>query len=264
MTEAAGLNVRMRQGARLIGYWTIVSSPLALERLSSVGYDFLAVDLQHGEWTDSDLLTAIRAADVGRTPVLVRVVKNDPALIGRALDAGARGVVVPLIESAADVAVAVGAAHYPPLGARSFGPLRGPNVVARTTIGSEADALVIGMIETEAALGDLEAICRVPGLDGLYVGPSDLSIALGAPEPEHASTADSYEHALATIRRECAAHNIAVGIHVRDGRSARRRLQEGFTFTSIASDLAHLLGAAQQHLEAAGRLGDDRPERESA
>ena len=146
------------------------------------GYDFVCVDLQHGLATEATLLSMFQAARGAGAVPMARLAWNEPWLIMRALDIGAAGVILPLIDNAAEAARAVEACRYPPNGRRSYGPIR-----AEMTAGSTdpeilgGDALCFAMIETRDGLDNLDEIAATPGLDGLYIGPSDLSIALGLP-----------------------------------------------------------------------------------
>ena len=182
---------------------------------------------------------------------MVRVAANDPALIGQALDAGAQGVIVPLIDRPEQAAAAVRACRFPPEGGRSYGPMRAGLRSGPRTAGMNAEIACVAMIETREGLDNLDAIAAVPGLDGLYVGPGDLMLALGGETITDPAHAETFEAALARIREAGRRAGIATGIHTGDGAVARRRLDEGFTFASISSDLNHLDQAARQHLATA-------------
>jgi 4-hydroxy-2-oxoheptanedioate aldolase len=244
----------IRDRAPAIGYWCVLDAPPAVEQIARIGYDYVVLDGQHGLIGTSGILHGLIAIDAGRAAVgLVRVAANDPTPIGRALDAGAAGVIVPLVDSAADAALAVRAARYPPAGSRSFGPTRAALRVGPDPADTDRAVLVLAMIETASGLDDVEQICRVPGLDGVYVGPSDLRLSVGGRTPTDAAVDGAFDAALCRIRDAAAAAGIAAGIHTFDGDTARRRLAEGFTFVSIAGDLNHLVGTAAEHLQAVNR-----------
>ncbi|MFD4946052.1 HpcH/HpaI aldolase/citrate lyase family protein [Streptomyces sp. NPDC058239] len=243
----------LRSRQRLIGYWSLLDSPVAAERLARLGYDYLAFDAQHGLFGYQGMLNNLMAVDTkGSTAVsMVRVEANDPASIGRALDAGATGVIVPLIDNAQDAADAVAAVRYPPLGRRSYGPMRSQLYIGPNPADAHAETVVLAMIETADGLADVEAICATPGLDGIYIGPSDLRIAIGGATSTDPSVSAEFEAALVTVREAAEAAGIAAGIHNSDGAGAAKRLAEGFTFATVASDVIHLEQSARGHLAAA-------------
>ncbi|EFL27817.1 4-hydroxy-2-oxovalerate aldolase (HOA) [Streptomyces himastatinicus ATCC 53653] len=182
---------------------------------------------------------------------MVRVEANDLTYIGKALDAGASAVIVPLIDNAQDAADAVAAVRYPPLGRRSYGPMRAQLRVGPNPADTHEQTAVLAMIETADGLANVEEICATPGLDGVYVGPSDLRLAIGGATSTDPAVQDEFEQALIRVRKAAEAAGIAAGIHNADGASAARRLAEGFTFASVAADVVHLQQIATSHLEAA-------------
>jgi 4-hydroxy-2-oxoheptanedioate aldolase len=260
MSSAEGFAARLRNREPLIGYWSVLDAPVATERIARLGYDYVCLDGQHGLLGYSGLLASLTAIDAGGTGVgLVRVEANDPALIGRALDAGAHGVIVPLIDTPEQAAAAVSATRYPPVGRRSYGPMRSGLRIGPKPAEADAATVVLAMIETPEGLANVEAICATPGLDGVYIGPSDLCLAVGGAFPNDPAVADEFDAALVTVREAAAKAGIAAGIHTPAGNVAAKRLAEGFTFTSVASDVVHLEQAARDHLDAARQApGSDR------
>ncbi|OLF06197.1 aldolase [Actinophytocola xinjiangensis] len=252
---AAQFAAKLRAREPVIGYWSALDAPPATERIARLGYDYVCLDGQHGMLGYSGLLSSLMAVDAagGDTVGLVRVEANDITPIGRALDAGACGVIIPLIETAADAADAVASVRYPPLGRRSYAPTRAALRHGSKPADQNTVNVVIAMIETPGALSEVDAICATPGLDGVYVGPSDLSLAVGGAFPLDPAISDKFEQAVTTVREAAANAGIAAGIHTPNGETAARRLAEGFTFASIASDIAHLEAAARNHLDAARR-----------
>lgn len=250
----------LRARRQLIGYWSLLDAPVAVERLARVGYDYIALDAQHGLFGYQGMLHNLMAIDTkGSTAVgMVRVEANDPAPIGRALDAGATGVIVPLVDSGQDAADAVAAVRYPPLGNRSFGPMRSGLRIGPAPAEAHDQTVVLAMIETANGLANVEEICATPGLDGIYVGPSDLRLAIGGATSTDPAVAGEFETALVTVREAAATAGIAAGIHNPDGASAARRIAEGFTFATVASDVVHLEQSARQHLTAARDTEDPR------
>ncbi|MGI8459598.1 MAG: HpcH/HpaI aldolase family protein [Propionibacteriaceae bacterium] len=250
---SAEFAARVRQRETVVGYWVSLDAPTATERLARVGYDYLVLDAQHGLFGYTGMLAALLAIDAAATPTvgLVRVGVNDPAVVGRALDAGAAGVIVPLVSSVTEAAAAVWAAHYPPGGIRSYGPTRAGLRTGPDPAAADAEVLVLVMIETADGLDRVEEIAATPGLDGLYIGPSDLMLALGGARPDDPERAEDHHAAVTRIRRACETAGIAAGIYTPSGSMARRRIEEGFTFVTVASDLDHLRDAAADHLEVA-------------
>jgi 4-hydroxy-2-oxoheptanedioate aldolase len=256
---AAEFAAKVRRRETVVGYWVVLDSPTSTERLARTGYDYVCLDAQHGLFGYAGMLAALTAVDAaGRAVGLVRVGGNDPAMIGRALDAGAAGVIVPLVNSAEEAARAVAAGRYPPTGVRSYGPGRSLAGVGPLPAQVDDAVTVLAMIETAEGLANVEAIAATPGLDGLYIGPTDLTIGLGGTALGDPSVADAFESALAGVRRACEESGIAAGLHTMSGEDAARRIAEGFTFVSVAGDLAHLEAAARAHLSVArGRQRDD-------
>ncbi len=243
---------RLRAREQVLGYWSVIDSPVSTEWLAHLGWDYLCLDLQHGLIGYDGMLRGLTAVDAARGPAgLVRVEANDRTYIGKALDAGARGVIVPLIDTADDAALAVSYSRYPPVGVRSYGPMRSQLRVGPLPAEADDAVVVLAMIETPEGLENVESICAVPGLDGIYVGPSDLRIAVGGSSPADSSVDEVFDAALVRIADAAAAAGIACGIHTPSGEVAARRLTQGFTFATVASDLTHLKAASEAHLVAA-------------
>ncbi|SDE17727.1 HpcH/HpaI aldolase family protein [Glycomyces harbinensis] len=237
----------LRDGGTAVGYWTVLDAPVATERVSMTGYDYIGIDAQHGLMGYDGVLRNLMAVDAGhRAAGVVRVAANDPVGIGQALDAGALGVIVPLVDTADDAAAAVRAARYS--GRRSYGPMRSGLRVGPRPVESDRQVLVLAMIETEQGLANVEDIARVDGLDGLYIGPSDLMLAVGGAYPADPEHTDALEAAVERTRAAAEAAGIVPAIHTLDGATARKRLQAGFRMVTIASDLTHLEAAARSHL----------------
>lgn len=260
MSAAAEFAARIRARERAVGYWVVMDAPAGTERVARQGYDYVCLDAQHGLFDDGGMRTGVLAVDAAATArvqgarvsvALVRVGANDPHLIGRALDAGAAGVIVPLVNGPEDAAAAVAAVRYPPHGVRSYGPMRSGLRIGPVPAAADDSVVVLAMIETPQGLDSVEEICAVPGLDGVYVGPSDLTLAVGGAHPGDPAVAEEFEAALKRVREVAADAGVAAGIHTPDGASAARRLGEGYTFASVASDVTHLEAVAAGHLAAA-------------
>ena len=224
MPMAAAFRSRLVTRETLYGAWSVIPSPLSVRLLAAAGLDYVVIDLQHGGATEADLpamTSAIRLA--GATPI-ARVRHAHTADIGRALDLGCEGVIVPNVDSAAQARQVAGAIRYPPAGHRSAG-----GVLAAT----EPYCLV--MVESADAVADLDATLAVGGVDGLYVGPRDLSLSLGCElDPDD----PVLKPALQRIWAACAAAGKPVGVHAADGAVARRYREAGCTLITTADDAA--------------------------
>ncbi len=245
---------KWRAGGRTIGGWLSLSNTHIAELMAHAGFDWLCVDLQHGLLDYGDLrhmLPAIATSDA--TPI-VRVAGHDPAGIMKALDAGALGVIVPLVNSRDEAAAAIAACRYPPDGIRSYGPLRAA-LYGGSGYAAEANREIacIAMIETRAGLDNLEAIVTTPGLGGIYIGPADLALSLGLPalgdtdDPVHLA-------AVGRILAVCQAHGVPAGIHASGRDFALRRLEAGFNFVTLGSDAGFLGRAMAADLAVAREL----------
>jgi len=167
-------------GEVALNAWSTFGGASAAGVLASAGFDAVTVDLQHGEQTLEGLGDVAGAIERAGAVPCVRIGWNDPATVMRALDLGARGVICPMVDTAEDAAAFVRFCRYPPLGARSYGPVRSAFGTGRrqTDVANES-ALAFAQIETSEGWANVEAICATAGLDGVYVGPADLSLALG-------------------------------------------------------------------------------------
>ena len=227
-----------------LGCWLRVPSPTTAEIAARAGFDYVCVDMQHGLADRSNLLTMLQAIQPHSRRTLVRVPANEFSVIGWALDMGATGVIVPLINSAADAEAAVRATRYPPGGDRSMGPTRAIRIFGDACMKQAGTAIqCIPMIETRTALDNLNEILAVPGVDLVYVGPSDLSVSLGL-GPGNNDGEPAFDEALDTILDACRHHGVVPGIHS-NASLANRRLEAGFrVLTVVEDDTAMLSGLA--------------------
>ena len=239
----------LSRGGSAVGAWCITPSSYTAEILTSEAVEFICFDCQHGILEGSALAPLLAAVRGGVTP-LVRVPANDAAAIGRALDLGAGGVIVPLVRTAAEAEQAIAACRYPPRGVRSYGPSRVGLSVGTDPADIEAHALCFVMIETADAVGRAEEICRVEGLSGVYVGPADLAVGLGL-RPVDAPGSPEHAEAVAAIRAACERAGVFAGIHTSSGAEARRRLAAGFQLCSLPHDGVLLRAALGRELAAA-------------
>jgi 4-hydroxy-2-oxoheptanedioate aldolase len=233
-----------RAGRPALGFWNSIGDTLLVEALAAAKPDYVCIDMQHGGAHEGNLVSLVQAVDAGGSAPLVRVAENNPALIAKALDAGARGVVIPLVESGAEAAAAVAACRYPPNGRRSFGPFRA-SMHADTSDPRQLEQVAcVVMVETRAGIDNLADIAAADGLTGVYVGPSDLSLALGlAPG---SIDAPEFVAVLEEIRVACERHGVVAGIHCYDGQIAARYIEQGFGMVTVTVDL-RLLRPALAH-----------------
>jgi 4-hydroxy-2-oxoheptanedioate aldolase len=241
-----------RRGGCVLNGWLHIPNGFATELMAHQGWDSLTIDLQHGVVDYGAALGMLQAIATTATIPLARVPWNEPGIIMKMLDAGCFGIICPMINTRADCEAFVGACRYPPHGYRSFGPLRAA-LVAGADYAARAEQLVIAMamIETRQAVENIEEIVQTPGLDALYIGPSDLgqSLGLGATmDPTEPAVLAAIEHVLDTARR----HGIVVGMHTGSVEYAQRMAAKGMQFVTIGSD-ARLMAAAAQRTVAAFR-----------
>ncbi|WAH95637.1 HpcH/HpaI aldolase family protein [Arthrobacter sp. MMS18-M83] len=182
------------------GAWLTFLDAHGIEVLSGSGFDWIGIDLQHGTATLDGLPGLLRACEINRTPALVRTSGHSAAEIGRALDAGAAGVVVPMVESAVQAAAIAAACAFPPEGVRSSGASRSA-IAAPSLLQPEGKVLCLAMIESAAGLANAEEIAETEGIDGIFLGPYDLALSLRASGVTDPITLDAISHVLAVARR---------------------------------------------------------------
>ncbi len=228
--------------------WLSISHGFTAEIMARQGFDALCVDLQHGTNEMSDVGPMLQAISQTETVPIVRVAWNEPAAIMRSLDLGAYGIIVPLVNNAEEAAKAVAACRYPPVGIRSSGPVRaahygGPGYQAQ----ANDEILMMVMIETKEGIANMDEICATPGVDAVYIGPADLSYALGLeprgdnPHPLHLETCNKI---LATAHK----HGIKAVMHCATGAFAADALNRGFDMVMLTSDLSCMIAGAQAQL----------------
>ena len=241
------LNTLWRDGNTTLGAWLSLRDPLLAEVAATSGYDYVCVDMQHGMSDLGQVVAMLHA--MARTPTvpIVRVPWNEQGIIGRVLDAGAMGVVIPMVNSVAEAQAAVAACRYHPDGARSFGPLRatlygGPDYFTH----ANREVACIPMIETRDAIGRLDQILDVAGIDAVYVGPADLAVTYGLP-PGVDNPDPDYQAALAQVVSGCRARGIAPGIHS-NGPVAATRLAQGFQMVTASADFGAVVAGVRRDL----------------
>lgn len=244
--------VRARWAAGEAAYaaWLMLESPAAAELAAAAGYDAVVVDLQHGHATIGHLPSLLAAIE--RTPALpfIRASWNDPAQLMRALDLGARGVICPMVGSAAEAEAFVDACRYPPAGTRSYGPIHAAfGQGHEQTSVADAAILLFAMIETADGVAHVDEIASTPGLDGLFVGPADLSLAMGL-DTFADLTDPALLETLDTIVETARRNGLTPGIHAPSPPRAAEMAARGFRFISCAVDADLLAAAAAAALRA--------------
>lgn len=245
---ANALKIKWEAGEAALGAWLAMPSTVSAELMARLGFDWLTIDLQHGLIDFQRMLEMLQAiTTVPATTPIVRVPVADASWIGRVLDAGAAGVIVPLVDTAAEARAAVAACRYPPRGRRSYGPFRAAVLAAGAyTPAADQDVLCLVMIETRSGLDNLEAILDVEGIDGVFVGPNDLSLALGLP-PAGDHEAPEFAAALERIVAGCRARGLVAGC-AGTAAIAPKRLAQGFRFVEVSRDGAAMVRAAAEDL----------------
>lgn len=225
----------MRSAKPCVGTWISSGSPAVAELAAQCGLDWLLLDMEHGCLTEADLLSNLRATGACDVAVVVRVPTHEAGLIGRALDWGADGIMVPHVESADEARALVRAMRYPPGGSRGFSrSVRAYGYGLRQPDAKSAP-LLFAQIESVDGIANLSTIAGVEGVDVLFVGPADLKLSLST-QP----TAPSYEQALASVVSMAEAHGIHAGILIRDRSETESLLRQGFCKIAVDSDMAIL------------------------
>jgi 4-hydroxy-2-oxoheptanedioate aldolase len=251
VTTAIGLREKWARGETVFGGWAALPCAFSAELMCVPGVGYVCIDQQHGLVDYADMVGMLRAIEGRGVVPLTRVPENQNWLIGKALDAGAQGVVVPMVNNRSEAAAAVAACRYAPTGARSFGPVRASMVLDSRDVAVVGDSMLcFVMVETREAVERIDEIASTPGLDGIYIGPADLALGLGLPpnldkeEPEHVA-------AVARVLEACQKHGIVAGIQCGSGRAARKFADKGFRFVTFAKDSSLIPSAMDKEIAAA-------------
>lgn len=242
---------RWAEGDAALNAWSTFGGATAAQILASAGFDAVTVDLQHGETTFPGLAETLSAiAEAGAVP-FVRLGWNDPASAMRALDLGARGVICPMVNTGDEALAFVRTCRYPPDGVRSYGPVRGAFGAGREqTERANAAVLAFAQIETTEGLTNVDAICSTPGLDGVYVGPADLSLTLGLGGFADL-TSEEMLGALDRVLEAADANRVVAGVHAPSMERAVEMRVRGFRFVGAAGDAELLRAGAERSIEGA-------------
>jgi 2-keto-3-deoxy-L-rhamnonate aldolase RhmA len=241
---------RMNRGERFIGTFISLPSPESAEIFAEVGYDWLIIDTEHGPY-DALLAQRMLQGVGGRCPCVVRVPSNEEVWIKKALDIGAAGVLVPLVNTAETAARVARACRYAPAGVRGMGGARAQRYgVGFQDYVERADREIVAIVQAEhiQAVENIESIVRVPGIDAVFVGPYDLSASMGKPgqirDPE-------VQEAIRRVRDAVLGAGLKAGIYSSDGASAREFVRQGYTLIGMSTDMSMLVTAAGKELAAA-------------
>jgi 4-hydroxy-2-oxoheptanedioate aldolase len=244
MARANRIREIWAENKAVINSWCGVPSSFSAEVMAHAGWDSLVVDMQHGMIDYQMMVPMLQGISTTNTVPLVRVPWNDPAYIQKALDAGAYGIICPMINNKAEAEKFVSSMRYAPLGSRSSGPIRAM-LYGGADYHAKANDIVVafGMIETKEAMDNLDEIMSVKGLDAIYVGPSDLSISHGHP-PGGDKPDEWMMDALKKILAACKKHKVQPGIHCGAPAYAKKMIAMGFNFVTVGGDTAFVRAAA--------------------
>ncbi len=235
------------EGKPTLNGWCSIGSPFVAEIMAAQGFDSLTVDMQHGALDYSNLLPMFQAMRASGATLMARVPWNEPGIVMKALDAGAYGIICPMVNTAEEAARFVNYLRYPPLGQRSFGPTR-ISFAAGADYAGEANAnmLAFAMIETAEGMANLASIAATPGLDGLYVGPADLTLSLtqGRLPPGFDREEPEMIAALQKIAAACKHNNLRAALHCGTPEYAARAIGWGYSMTTVGGDARFLAAAA--------------------
>jgi 4-hydroxy-2-oxoheptanedioate aldolase len=242
----------MMEGKVAIGAEVGLGSPLSGELISPLGFDFIIVDTQHGSWADEGAMLAFRGIGLGSAVPMARVRRNDFGLIGRLLDMGAMGIVVPMVNNAEEAEAAVFATRYPPRGGRSIGPFGTGFLGSDYDDWANDEIFLAVQIETAEGAKNAEEIMAVDGIDGCWIGPGDLSrfmrLDLSSPEGREAHTA-----AIRGVIEACGKTGKVPGISMGTAPDAQRWINEGCLFVTAGSDSEWVVDKARETLRYLGR-----------
>ncbi len=259
MYEGRTLRARLQAGEICLGTWTSTTDPCIVELLCGSGFDFIMIDAEHGPLDIESIQQNLMATKGTSVTPIVRVAWNDPVLIKRTLDAGAGGILVPLVRSAEDARQAVAACLYPPAGIRGFGPRRPSNYErdAAEYIATANDNIVIwAQIEHVDAIANIEEIVRAPRLDGIIIGSNDLSGSMGLlGQSRHPQVLAAIESTIAAARGAKLPLGIAGPL---DPEQAGEWLRKGMQFITLGSEAGMLVQASQAAVMGVRRLCGER------
>lgn len=250
------LKARLAAGKAAVNGWLAIPSGFSAEVMAQCGWDSVTVDMQHGVQDYQSMVQCFQAMQAHPITPLVRVPWNEPGIIGKCLDGGAMGIICPMVNDAREAKALADACMYPPLGKRSNGPIRAAMYGEASNYQKTAndEILVIPMIETQAGIDNIDEILSVPGISGIYIGPSDMGLSLGMIpilDREEPNILAIYEKLLAS----CKKHGKFAGLHNGSAGYAARMFKMGFQLATIANDSGLMARAAKEAVAQARREG---------
>lgn len=261
------LKEKWAAGQATINGWCSIGSPFSAEVMAAQGYDSVTVDMQHGALDYGHMLPMFQAMRASGAVPMARVPWLEPGIIMKALDGGAYGIICPMVNTAGDAAKLVSCMRYPPKGTRSFGPTR-VNFSAGPGYAQEAndEILCLAMIETAEAMDNLEEIVATPGLDGVYIGPADLTLGVtnGRLAPGFDREEDEMVAAIQRILKAAKTAGIRACLHCGTPEYAAKAIGWGFDLVTLSNDVRLLAGAAQASVSKTRELAGDERAAETA
>jgi 4-hydroxy-2-oxoheptanedioate aldolase len=246
--KANPLRAAWKDGRAAISGWCYMPSPVAAEAMAMLDWDLLTIDMQHGLVGYQDVVAMLPAIEAAGAGAMVRVPWNDPGTVMKVLDAGAIGVICPMINNREECTRFVEACRYAPDGYRSFGPLRVSRYyhhIGAVMAAPDGGPVTLAMIETEEGLRNIDEIAATPGLDGLYLGPSDLTLSMGQGQPGLDRTDSFVMEAHRTVLEACRRHGIRAGLNVNAAAYAARMIEFGYDLICLHSDLGLMRAAGE-------------------
>jgi 2-keto-3-deoxy-L-rhamnonate aldolase RhmA len=242
------LKRRLKGNEQVYGIWITIESPITAELMSGLGFDYFVIDTEHAPLdilTAQTLMQAMRPES--KTTPLIRVWWNDIVVIKRALDIGAYGLIVPWVNTKEEAEIAVKATRYAPEGLRGCGPRRASMFDQDYLKTANDEILLIVQIETKEAVGNIEEICSVEGVNATYIGPADLSASYGhlgnMSHPE-------VQEAIDIVYGATKAAGLATGIHLGSGSTIKKRIEKGYNLVTLGNDLVYMrMGVENQFKE---------------
>jgi 4-hydroxy-2-oxoheptanedioate aldolase len=255
---ATRLKQRLQAGKACVNGWLAIPSGFSAEVMAQCGWDSITVDMQHGVQDYQSMVQCFQSMTAHPVTPLVRVPWNEPGIIGKALDGGAMGIICPMVNNKAEATALASYSLYPPMGKRSNGPIRaamyGEASNYQKTANDEIE--VIPMIETQEGVDNIDEILSVPGITGIYIGPSDLGLSLGlipTLDREEPLILGIYEKLLAS----CKKHGKFAGLHNGTSAYAARMIGMGFRFVTIANDSGLMARMARSEVTATRKAAGD-------
>lgn len=242
---------KMRGGTPAFGYACHLGSPIAAEALARTGIDFILVETQHGSWGHDSTIAAFMGITGGSAVPMARVPANEYHLIGKVLDNGCMGVIVPMVDTPEDAKKAADACRLPPRGNRSWGMGRARALGDDYLTWADDQVYVAVQIESATAVRNAEAIMATPGVDGCWIGPNDLGLSMGI-HPRDIPKSDDHERALETVKQACLNTGKILGLSCSGPAEAAQRAKDGYRFLTAGADAGMLIAAARDGMKVMG------------